>query len=123
MRAKAATALPDGTTFVTEKWHRIVGIIEASVPGLPDAPAGSIYITSREWATMIAELRAKLPDAPEAFFADTSRLGYFLMGKVTVRNSGTDNERTVAMANQAYMTESRFKERAEKLISGRVQGM
>lgn len=110
----APTALPDGTTFVLEKWWRIVGIIEGDVPGLPPAPPGDIYVRSSEFATMLSELRERI-DCPEG------DPGYLIAGRVTLRNAGTDHERTVAVSNQAYMALSHFEDRARHLITGRVK--
>lgn len=108
------TALPDGTTFVLEKWWRIVGIIEGEVPGLPPAPPGDIYVRSSEFATMLSELRSRI-SCPE------EDPGYIIAGRVKLHNAGTDSERTVAIANQSYMALSHFEDRAKHLITGRVK--
>lgn len=115
----APIALPDGTTFVAEKWVRIVGIIQADVPGMPPAPPGEIRLRSSEWALFMSELREKLPsNTPPEFF----EAGSVLLGIVTLSNAGTDSARVVSMANQPYLVASRFEERAQKLITGRVDG-
>lgn len=106
--------LPDGTTLAVEKLLRVCNLIEAEVPGKPDVPAGTIFLTSSEYGAVMRELRSKLgvvPPEAEAFF----RQQHFLVGRVTVRHAGTDDAETVMLANQTYEEQSGFRWKRENL--------
>ena len=99
--------LPNGDTLAVEKLLRICNLIEADVPGKPDVPAGTVFLTSSDYGAVMRELRSKLgvvPPEAEEFF----RQQHFLIGRVTVRNAGTDDAETVMLANRMYEEQSGF---------------
>ena len=106
--------LPNGDTLAVEKLLRICNLIEADVPDKPDVPAGTIFLTSSEYAAIMRELRSKLgvvPIAAEGFF----KAQHFLVGRVTVRNAGTDDAETVMLANRMYEEQSGFRWKRDHL--------
>lgn len=113
--------LPNGQTLMAEKLLRIVNLIEAEVPGMPEVPTGvTVFITSSEWETLMGELKAKLPSTtPAAFFEQR----HFLIGSVMVRNAGTDNQAAVMEANRMYAEKCGFEWKARELVTGRVDGV
>lgn len=107
-------ALPNGDTLAVEKLLRVVNLIEAEVPGKPDVPAGTVFLTSSDYGAVMRELRSKLsavPPGAEAFF----RQQHFLVGRVTVRNAGTDDAETVMLANKMYEEQSGFRWKRDHL--------
>lgn len=106
--------LPNGETLMLEKVMRLVNLIEAEVPGKPEVPAGTVFLTATEWGTLMGELRAKvgvvLPEH-EAFFQQR----HFLVGRVTLRNAGTDDTETVMLANRMYEEQSGFRWKRDQL--------
>ena len=109
--------LPNGDTLAVEKLLRICNLIEAEVPGKPEVPAGTVFLTSSEWEAIMRELRAKLgvvPPAAGEFF----RQQHFLVGRVTVRNAGTDDVETVMLANKMYEEQSGFRWKRDHLRTG-----
>lgn len=106
--------LPNGDTLAVEKLLRICNLIEADVPGKPDVPAGTVFLTSSDYGAVMRELRSKLSAVPpeaEEFF----RQQHFLIGRVTVRNAGTDDVETVMLANRMYEEQSGFRWKRDHL--------
>lgn len=106
--------LPNGDTLAVEKLLRICNLIEADVPGKPDVPAGTVFLTSSDYGAVMRELRSKLsvvPPEAEEFF----RQQHFLIGRVTVRNAGTDDVETVMLANRMYEEQSGFRWKRDHL--------
>ena len=109
--------LPNGDTLAVEKLLRICNLIEADVPGKPDVPAGTVFLTSSDYGAVMRELRSKLdvvPPEAEEFF----RQQHFLIGRVTERNAGTDDAETVMLANQMYEEQSGFVWKRDHLRTG-----
>ena len=110
--------LPNGQTLMLEKVMRLVNLIEADVPGKPEVPAGTVFLTATEWGTLMSELRAKLSTAVtpenEAFFQQKQ----FLIGRVTLRNAGTDDVQAVMLANKMYEEQTGFAWKKEALRVG-----
>lgn len=113
----AIPQLPNGDTLVVENMLRIANLIEAEVPGKPDAPAGTVFMTASEWAALMRELRSKvgavLPEHEEFF-----RQNRFLVGRVTFANAGTDDVETVMLANRLYEEQTGFKWKRTHLRTG-----
>lgn len=104
-----------GETLMLEKLLRLVNLIEAEVPGKPEVPAGTIFLTSAEYGALMNEVKARI-NPPEAFLQQR----HFLVGRVTVRNAGTDDRDAVFLANKVYAEQTGFAWKRDNLITGRA---
>lgn len=106
--------LPNGDTLMLEKAFRIANMIEARVPGKPDAPAGTVFLPSSEYGALMREIASKAAEVPKDFLEQK----HFLIGRVTFRNAGTDDAEAVKMANAMYAEQTGFQWKAEHLRTG-----
>lgn len=109
--------LPDGRTLMLEKAMRIAALIEAEVAGKPEAPPGTVFLTSSEYGQLMREIKAKAGGLIPAAFYEAK---HFLVGRVTFRNAGTDNAAAVLEANRRYEEQSGFLWKRLNLQTGRA---